>query len=66
MVVDYGVWVSRLLLATVFGLSAWGKFADLAGTRKAVHEFGIGLRWVPLAAWALPVVEAVIAVAALP
>ncbi|WP_306357213.1 MULTISPECIES: peroxiredoxin [unclassified Nocardia] len=66
MVVDYGVWVSRLLLATVFGLSAWGKFADLAGTRKAVHEFGIGLRWVSLAAWALPVVEAVIAVAALP
>ncbi|MEV6770967.1 MauE/DoxX family redox-associated membrane protein [Nocardia sp. NPDC051030] len=66
MAIDYGVWVARLGLAVVFGLSAWGKFADLPGTRKAVGEFGVPLRWVPAVAWGLPVVEAGAAIGMLP
>ncbi|GAB2525280.1 MauE/DoxX family redox-associated membrane protein [Nocardia heshunensis] len=66
MAVDYAVWAARLVLAVVFGLSAWGKFADGPGTRKAVGEFGIPLTWVPTVAWGLPAVEALVAVAMLP
>ncbi|MVU79764.1 hypothetical protein GPX89_21285 [Nocardia sp. ET3-3] len=66
MAIDYAVWAARLVLAVVFGLSAWGKFADAAGTRKAVGEFGIPLAWVPAVAWGLPGVEAAVAVAVLP
>lgn len=66
MAMDYWVWVARLVLAVVFGLSAWGKLTDGAGTRKAVGEFGIPLSWVPAVAWGLPTVEAVVAVAVLP
>lgn len=65
MLIEYGVWVTRLALAVVFGLSAWGKVADPPGTRKAVGDFGVPLRWVPVVAWALPVAEAVVAVAVL-
>ncbi|MFI1915902.1 MauE/DoxX family redox-associated membrane protein [Nocardia sp. NPDC020380] len=66
MAIDYGVWCARLVLAVVFGLSAWGKFADGVGTRKAVGEFGIPISWVPAVSWGLPAVEAVVAVALLP
>ncbi|MTE12014.1 MauE/DoxX family redox-associated membrane protein [Nocardia aurantiaca] len=66
MAIDYWVWVARLVLAVVFGLSAWGKFADDSGTRKAVGEFGIPIAWVPAVAWGLPTVEAAVAVAVLP
>ncbi|MEV6096300.1 MauE/DoxX family redox-associated membrane protein [Nocardia sp. NPDC051981] len=66
MAIDYVVWVARLVLAVVFGLSAWGKLADGPGTRKAVGEFGVPLAWIPAVAWALPAVEAVVAVALLP
>ncbi|WP_194852709.1 MauE/DoxX family redox-associated membrane protein [Nocardia sp. SYP-A9097] len=66
MAIDYGVWVARLVLAAVFGLSAWGKFADPPGTRKAVGEFGIPLRLIPTVGRALPLLEAVIALALLP
>lgn len=66
MLIDYGVWVTRLVLAVVFGLSAWGKLADRAGTRKAVHEFGVPIRSAPAVAWALPGIEAVVAVGVLP
>lgn len=61
MAIDYGVWAVRLLLAGVFGLSAWGKFADLSGARKSVGDFGIPIRLVPTVAWALPVAEVVVA-----
>ncbi|MBB5913689.1 peroxiredoxin [Nocardia transvalensis] len=66
MLVETGVWVVRVTVAAVFGLSAWGKLADRAGTRKAVGDFGVPLRWAPGVAWALPGVEAVLAVAVLP
>jgi methylamine dehydrogenase accessory protein MauD len=66
MLVVYGVWVARLVVSVVFGLSARGKLADRPGTRKAVVDFGIPLRWAPAVAWTLPVLEALIAVAVLP
>lgn len=65
MLIEYGVWVLRLTLGAVFGLSAAGKFADPAGTRKAVGEFGIPIRWAPTVGWVLPGVEAVVAAAIL-
>lgn len=66
MLIEYGVWVSRLVIGVVFGLSAWGKLSDRVGTRTAIADFGVPVRWVPSMAWALPVVEAVVAVGALP
>ncbi|MBF6204947.1 redoxin domain-containing protein [Streptomyces gardneri] len=61
MLIEYGVWVSRLGLCVVFGLSAWGKLADRSATRQAVGDFGIPLRWAPTVAWGLPIAESIIA-----
>ncbi|MEU4344276.1 MauE/DoxX family redox-associated membrane protein [Nocardia sp. NPDC023852] len=66
MLIDYGVWLSRLVVAVVFGLSAWGKLTDRSGTRTALGEFGLPIWWVPVMAWGLPAVEMVVAVAVLP
>ncbi|MFC9434402.1 peroxiredoxin family protein [Nocardia sp. NPDC057030] len=65
MPIEYGVWISRLVVGVLFGLSAAGKLADLVGTRKAVGEFGVPIRWVPAVGWALPVSEGLVAVAVL-
>jgi peroxiredoxin len=65
MLIEYGVWVSRLGLCVVFGLSAWGKLADRSATRQAVGDFGVPLRWVPAVAWALSIAEAAIAIGVL-
>ncbi|WP_194816712.1 peroxiredoxin [Nocardia sp. XZ_19_385] len=62
---EYGVWVVRLGLAVVFGLAAWGKLADRVGARQAVVDFGVPVRWGPAVAWALPVLEAGLAVGVL-
>ncbi|MBF6328618.1 MauE/DoxX family redox-associated membrane protein [Nocardia transvalensis] len=66
MLIEYGVWVARLAVAVVFGLSAWGKWVDRNSAQQAVTDFGIPLRWAPVVAGALPVVEVVIAVGVLP
>ncbi|WP_068030062.1 MauE/DoxX family redox-associated membrane protein [Nocardia mexicana] len=66
MLIEYLVWVGRLALAAVFGLSAWAKLADPIATRKAVGEFGVPVRWTPTVATALPLVEAVLAAAMVP
>ncbi|MER7455335.1 MauE/DoxX family redox-associated membrane protein [Nocardia beijingensis] len=65
MLIEYGVWISRLGLAVVFGLSAWGKLADRSATRQAVGDFGVPLRWAPAVAWGLSITEAIIAVSVL-
>ncbi|MEU8895126.1 MauE/DoxX family redox-associated membrane protein [Nocardia sp. NPDC048505] len=62
---EYGVWIVRLGLAVVFGLAAWAKLADRVGARQAVVDFGVPVRWAPAVAWALPAVEAGLAVALL-
>lgn len=61
-----GVWITRLILCAVFGLSAFGKQADRAGTRKAVAEFAVPADWVGAVAWGLPLLEATLAVTLLP
>lgn len=61
MFIEYGVWVSRLMLGVVFGLAAAGKFLDGPATRKAVGEFGVPVRAVPAVAAGLPWLEAAIA-----
>ncbi|MFI7003999.1 MauE/DoxX family redox-associated membrane protein [Nocardia sp. NPDC050175] len=65
MLIEYGVWISRLVVGVLFGLSAVGKLADPVGTRKAVGEFGIPIRRVATVAWGLPALEALVAVAVL-
>ncbi|PKV82310.1 peroxiredoxin family protein [Nocardia fluminea] len=61
MLIEYGVWGSRLVLAGAFGLSTWGKLADGPATRKALLDFGIGIRWVPAVAIGLPAAEGLVA-----
>jgi peroxiredoxin len=63
---DQGVWIARLALAAVFALSASGKLADRAGTRRAVAEFGVPAGRAVAVAWALPLAEACLALALLP
>ncbi|MFB8009489.1 peroxiredoxin family protein [Nocardia sp. NPDC056000] len=62
MTIEYGVWGLRLALGVVFGLAAAGKFADPAGTRKAVGEFGVPIRWTPLVSRSLPIAETLVVV----
>jgi methylamine dehydrogenase accessory protein MauD len=64
-VIDGAAWASRLLIAVVFGLSAWGKLADRPAARKAVAEFGVPPGWVTAIGWALPVTEAAVAITVL-
>nr|WP_255359845.1 MauE/DoxX family redox-associated membrane protein [Nocardia sp. BMG111209] len=66
MLIECGVWVSRLAVAGVFGLSAVGKLADRTATAEAAREFGVPIRWAAAVAVGLPVVEGVIAVGVLP
>ncbi|MQY30856.1 MauE/DoxX family redox-associated membrane protein [Nocardia aurantia] len=66
MLIECGVWVSRLAVAGVFGLSAVGKLADRAATARAAHEFGVPIRWSATVAVALPALEGVIALGVLP
>ncbi|MFI6170794.1 peroxiredoxin family protein [Nocardia sp. NPDC051052] len=63
MPIEYGVWISRLVVGVLFGLSAVGKLADPVGTRKAVGEFGVPMRWVAAVGWGLPALEGLVAIA---
>lgn len=65
MPIEYGVWISRLVVGVLFGLSAVGKLADPGGTRKAVGEFGVPVRWVAVVGWGLPALEGLVAIAVL-
>ncbi|WP_143467050.1 MauE/DoxX family redox-associated membrane protein [Lentzea kentuckyensis] len=44
------LWVARLLVAAVFRWAGVAKLLDLAGTRRAVGEFGVLLPWTVVAA----------------
>ena len=66
MITGQGIWIARLILGAVFALSAFGKLADRAGTRKAVAEFAVPADWVGAVAWGLPLLEAALAVTLLP
>jgi peroxiredoxin len=53
----------RLALAAVFAVAAAGKMMDLAGSRKALGDFGFGPRLAALGGPALPALELLIAAA---
>lgn len=56
------VTVARVVLAFVFAAAAWAKLTDGAGTRQAVHEFGMPATAAPAVAFAVPVAELTVAV----
>ena len=58
--------LSALVLAAVFAVAGVAKLADLAGTRRAIGEFGAPARLVPTLAVALPLAELGIAAALIP
>lgn len=57
--------IARCLLASVFLVAAAGKLLDLAGSRRALEEFGVPARVAQLAGPALPLAELAVAVALL-
>lgn len=59
-------WVSRLAVAVVFAVAAFGKFTGRQEAREAVAAFGVPEHRVGIVAWALPCVEAAVAIAVLP
>lgn len=59
------LWVVRLVVCAVFGLAAWAKMTDPARTRETVTAFGIPDRLAPVAGWALPAAEFLVAVGVL-
>jgi peroxiredoxin len=54
--------ILRLILATALALAAVGKLLDMRGSRQALVAFGVPRRATAVGAWALPAVEALIAV----
>ena len=62
---DFALSVGRLFIFAVFLFAAMGKFADLAGSRKAVRDFGVPDSFAgPLGAF-LPVAELLISISLL-
>src|SRR5687767_5406519 len=58
--------LARVLLASVFLLASLTKFADLAGSRRSLADFGVPAPFVGSAGILLPVVELIVAVALIP
>lgn len=56
----------RFVLAATFTVAAVGKFADLAGSRKSLRDFGLPARLAGLFSVGVPVVELAAAVALIP
>lgn len=56
----------QVLLAAVFATAAVGKLLDLPGSRKALSDFGVPQRLVPVAGVALPLAELGVAIALIP
>jgi peroxiredoxin/uncharacterized membrane protein YphA (DoxX/SURF4 family) len=63
---DVGLVVARLLLAVVFVIAGLAKLIDRSGSRQALIDFGIPVRFAPQLGILLPLGELVIALALLP
>lgn len=63
---DLIIVVLQIALGAVLATAAIGKFMDLAGSRKAVHDFGIPKRWADPLGTVLPAAELTLAVLILP
>ncbi|MBK7935223.1 MAG: redoxin domain-containing protein [Pyrinomonadaceae bacterium] len=57
--------IFKLFLAAVFALAGFAKLADLAGSRKAVADFGVPSPFVGFVGVALPAIEIAVAVSLL-
>jgi peroxiredoxin len=64
--VDAALLAARLLLATVFATAAVTKFVNPAATATALSAFRVPRPLVPVATYALPLVELAIAIALIP
>src|SRR5688572_14453844 len=49
--------LARLVLAVVFGVAAWAKLTDPAGTRRSMADFGVPVALAPFIAVLVPVLE---------
>ena len=49
--------ILRVVLAATFAVAAVGKFADLAGSRKSMRDFGLPARLAGLFSVGVPAVE---------
>lgn len=58
--------IARVLLAILFGISGIAKFADLAGTRKSITDFGLPTFLAAPSSLLLPLVELACAAALIP
>jgi len=58
--------IARVGLACVFVVAGVAKLADLAGSRRAVADFGVPERFAGAAGWLLPVGELAVAAALVP
>ncbi len=58
--------LARLVLSGVLLVAAYGKFADLEGSREAMRGFGIPRNLVPVAGLGLPIVELLLGLGLLP
>jgi peroxiredoxin len=66
MVMGVALLVARVILAVVFGAAGVAKLADREGSRRALNGFGVPESLAAPLAWALPVLEVIIALALIP
>ena len=59
---ELGLLIFRLFLAGIFGLAGFAKLADLAGSQKAVGDFGVPSSLTGIVSVVLPIIEITIAV----
>lgn len=64
--VDLIIVALQLALAGILAVAAVGKFLDLPGSRKAVHDFGVPTSLADLVGTALPAIEMLLAILLLP
>lgn len=62
---ELGLLIIRLFLAAVFGLAGAAKLADIAGSRKAVADFGVPASLAGIVGVVLPLIEIAIGVSLL-
>jgi peroxiredoxin/uncharacterized membrane protein YphA (DoxX/SURF4 family) len=63
---DIALLVARLALATVFTVAGLAKLADLAGSRRAMRDFGVPARLATPLGALLPLAELAVAIALVP
>lgn len=63
---DIALLMARIFLALIFGIAGTAKATDLAGTKRALIDFGVPERVAVPLGWCLPFLELAVALALLP